>query len=213
MFACLRNAFTTFRPTALIARPTTIIAQRKVWECPAGCPTIVDLTLDSSRRTRGFPHVECATCKCRFCASCKVEWHEGKTCHEYRLENPAIMTREELALIADMARLGARRCPRCQFMITKDGGCSHMTCGECDHQFDWYRAVKVQPPPTPIGCLTEAEAAANVDTTKANYGYDEEGDYDSEDDEEYPPIKHTCEMDRIAAGAEESDDSDNDFEE
>lgn len=31
----------------------------------------------------------------------------------------------------------SKRCPRCRFVIEKDGGCSHMTCSRCSHEFHW----------------------------------------------------------------------------
>jgi IBR domain, a half RING-finger domain len=30
-----------------------------------------------------------------------------------------------------------RRCPSCRYIIEKDGGCNHMTCRKCNHQFNW----------------------------------------------------------------------------
>ena len=31
----------------------------------------------------------------------------------------------------------SRRCPNCRFIIEKDGGCNHMTCQVCGHEFHW----------------------------------------------------------------------------
>lgn len=33
--------------------------------------------------------------------------------------------------------LDSQRCPRCRFVIEKDGGCSHMTCSRCAFEFYW----------------------------------------------------------------------------
>ena len=31
----------------------------------------------------------------------------------------------------------SKRCPSCRYIIEKDGGCSHMTCRRCGHEFHW----------------------------------------------------------------------------
>lgn len=33
--------------------------------------------------------------------------------------------------------IACRKCPKCEVRITKDGGCDHMTCGLCRHQWWW----------------------------------------------------------------------------
>lgn len=36
----------------------------------------------------------------------------------------------------------ARRCPQCDAVIVKDGGCSQMRCTRCDHAFRWEAAAR-----------------------------------------------------------------------
>ncbi|KAF1838348.1 hypothetical protein BDW02DRAFT_594806 [Decorospora gaudefroyi] len=45
-----------------------------------------------------------------------------------------------------MAALGAKRCPKCQYVTIKDGGCSHMIYKRCSHAYDCRAAEKVQAP-------------------------------------------------------------------
>ena len=33
--------------------------------------------------------------------------------------------------------LDSKRCPNCRYIIEKDGGCNHMTCRKCSHEFHW----------------------------------------------------------------------------
>ena len=77
----------------------------------------------------GFPNVVCSECKHRSCALCKVEWHEGLSCQVYREKNQKeSITSEEKATLRILSKKGAKRCPRCQMAIEKDGGCDSMSC-------------------------------------------------------------------------------------
>lgn len=37
----------------------------------------------------------------------------------------------------DYINLNAKKCPQCRSNIEKNGGCNHMICGRCGHQFCW----------------------------------------------------------------------------
>ncbi|KAF2178480.1 hypothetical protein K469DRAFT_717994 [Zopfia rhizophila CBS 207.26] len=94
--------------------------------------------------TAGFPHVECYECKGRNCALCKVPWHEGLSCQQYRAEHHAeLMDNDDMEILKEMAKAGGRRCPRCQMIVVKDGGCSSMFCDHCQKYFDWHHAEPV----------------------------------------------------------------------
>jgi hypothetical protein len=127
----------------------------ETWMCPNGC-TSPQWTLDPKHTPR-FPHVECPGCTGRFCACCKVGWHEGMTCQEYMTAHPELRDEEEVAHLEAMAQLGARRCPCCCWIIVKDGGCAHMLCERCLHDFDWRRAEKVRPPVESVASRKEAD--------------------------------------------------------
>jgi hypothetical protein len=81
-----------------------------MWECPAGYTTI-EMTL-VPMRTPGYPHVECPECQERFCGRCRVQWHEGQTCSQYVAAHLQILCEEEIAILTEMAALGAKRCPK-----------------------------------------------------------------------------------------------------
>ena len=38
---------------------------------------------------------------------------------------------------------GGKHCPNCQIVIIKSGGCNHMTCVKCKHEFCWYWGGRV----------------------------------------------------------------------
>jgi hypothetical protein len=60
------------------------------------------------------------------------------------MQHPELCDEEEVTLHEAMAKLGARRCPSCQYIIVKDGGCPHIFCEQCHHEFDWRRAERLQ---------------------------------------------------------------------
>ena len=77
----------------------------------------------------GFPNIVCSECEHRSCALCKVEWHKGFSCQVYREKNQKkFITSEEKATLRILSKKGAKRCPRCQMAIEKDGGCDSMSC-------------------------------------------------------------------------------------
>ena len=130
------------------------------------------------QRTPGFPHVECHKCETRICALCLVPWHTNLTCQQYRQKNyTEVMESEEMKTLRALAKQGAKRCPRCQMAIEKDGGCDSMYCQHCEKYFDWARAEPV------LG----VRAKNTYDPTAAD-----PSDY----------YRETCELDAIAAKAQ-----------
>jgi len=74
-------------------------------------------------------------CKFCFCFKCKEEWHADSSCEDYqkwKLEN-----NEGEAKYAEWVKQNARECPKCRAYIEKNGGCNHMTCKNCKHEFCW----------------------------------------------------------------------------
>lgn len=118
-------------------------SRQTIWQCPAGCHT-PETTIDASR-TPGYPHVHCPSCEQRFCAACLVPWHDELTCQQYRAQHPGIVDEVEARILTDMAIRGARRCPFCQYLVVKDGGCDHMMRYRCNSSFNWSEAEKVVP--------------------------------------------------------------------
>jgi hypothetical protein len=78
----------------------------------------------------GWPQVECARsrCKTRFCARCRVPWHAGESCADWRARRPdKEMTRhleDEKSKMEDEVlqlwrNLSGKRCPNCNEVIEK----------------------------------------------------------------------------------------------
>ncbi|XP_058078494.1 E3 ubiquitin-protein ligase RSL1-like [Magnolia sinica] len=77
---------------------------------------------------------ECPNCRRLFCAQCKVAWHSGIGCEEYKRLNEDEKGRDDL-LVMELAKSKKwKRCSRCKFYVEKTEGCVHMTC-RCGFQF------------------------------------------------------------------------------
>lgn len=96
----------------------------------------------------GYPHVECPvqSCKVRSCATCRTPWHAGQTCAEIRAaEVMSHITDSEKETLTLMQARDAKRCPNCQLVIEKDGGCPSMFCVGCRKYFNWDAAASAVP--------------------------------------------------------------------
>lgn len=77
-----------------------------------------------------------AGCKCghRFCFACLRETHRPASCDQMVEWGKKA---DEDALNADWIKTHTQDCPKCKSAIEKNGGCNHMTCRKCRHEFCW----------------------------------------------------------------------------
>jgi len=82
------------------------------------------------------PVVECEHCGYRFCKDCLVV-HDGLTCEDYMeyksLEDDEVVFRK----MVKSGKCHTKYCPKCRTPTERTGGCSHMSCGQCRHQWCW----------------------------------------------------------------------------
>lgn len=91
----------------------------------------------------GYPQVACHACAFRSCAQCLVPWHADVTCAERAsLHVDAQMTGPERDTLKLVQEQDGKRCPNCQLVIEKDGGCDSMLCLGCQKYFNWATAGK-----------------------------------------------------------------------
>lgn len=101
------------------------------WYCPAGCQS--NLTPEIIRKYLPEENL--------------VEYDEFLQHHKSMmaqrdqrlrriLPSPTDMV-DNLAFMAWSSSIGAKRCPGCRVLIEKNGGCQHMTCRSCRHEFFW----------------------------------------------------------------------------
>mmetsp|Transcript_19277 Transcript_19277/g.22955 ORF Transcript_19277/g.22955 Transcript_19277/m.22955 type:complete len:903 (-) Transcript_19277:353-3061(-) len=81
------------------------------------------------------------TCGASMCADCenKGSSHLGLTCDEYkkvRKEIDSGRMDDEFKSLQWMNK-NTEPCPKCDYPISKNGGCNHMWCTKCTHYFCW----------------------------------------------------------------------------
>ncbi|CAB9524011.1 protein ligase RNF19B [Seminavis robusta] len=104
----------------------------------------------------------CPVCHSAFCLSCPVVDHKAGPAHEggcQRVLREMIQSAEMREKLEDWKRLNSQAdsrltellekervgqitkpCPHCATPITKNGGCDHMRCKNCDTKFNWSQA-------------------------------------------------------------------------
>lgn len=78
--------------------------------------------------------VQCASCMTRFCFNCSDDAHAPATCDMMqRWRKKAADDSETVNWVA----ANTKNCPKCQGTIEKNGGCNHMVCTNCKHEWCW----------------------------------------------------------------------------
>jgi len=80
----------------------------------------------------------CPSCKHVYCSHCLVRHAPEMTCEQAKKirelsENHDQANQETQEWI----KSNTKQCPKCNKLIQKNGGCNHMTCKQCRHQFCW----------------------------------------------------------------------------
>jgi hypothetical protein len=86
---------------------------------------------------RSRPMMICPKSGCHFsfCFNCKEEWHADTTCERYqqwKIDNGG-----GDAKFDEWAAQNTKVCPNCRAHTEKNGGCNHMTCQACKHNWCW----------------------------------------------------------------------------
>ena len=74
--------------------------------------------------------VTCIKCGRDTCSFHGIPWHTGLTCDEYDQKGRRDPSKKWI-------RKHTKQCPKCHWNIEKNGGCNHMTCKKCKHEFCW----------------------------------------------------------------------------
>jgi len=84
------------------------------------------------------PQVTCKNSACGmvFCYECRVKWHDGATCEEFKESLSKDKTEEEM-LSEEYAKKNLQECPNCSIWVEKIDGCEYVMCSACHHEFCW----------------------------------------------------------------------------
>jgi len=96
--------------------------------CPApNCGRAVTATMVQGQTVR-------CLCGHSFCFRCSEEAHLPASCEELKEWSKKCQDESETKhwIVAN-----TRDCPKCQLPTEKNGGCNHMTCVQCSHEYCW----------------------------------------------------------------------------
>uniref|UniRef100_UPI00358F1674 E3 ubiquitin-protein ligase ARIH2-like n=1 Tax=Myxine glutinosa TaxID=7769 RepID=UPI00358F1674 len=97
--------------------------------CPGiDCPSVVEVVEPKARR------VVCSRCDQAFCFKCRQMYHAPTDCHTIRKWLTKCADDSETA---NYISAHTKDCPKCHICIEKNGGCNHMQCCKCKHDFCW----------------------------------------------------------------------------
>ncbi|KAI1325551.1 IBR domain-containing protein [Xylariaceae sp. FL0255] len=102
--------------------------------CPApDCTNALKCGIKKKDLDKVVPTVECG-CGYRFCFGCILGDHQPAPCE---LVKRWLKKCADDSETANWISANTKECPKCNSTIEKNGGCNHMTCRKCRHEFCW----------------------------------------------------------------------------
>lgn len=102
--------------------------------CPApDCEYAIDCPVKKRDLKRLVPTVRCNH-QHSFCFGCALADHLPAPCS---LVKRWLKKCEDDSETSNWISANTKECPKCQSTIEKNGGCNHMTCRKCKHEFCW----------------------------------------------------------------------------
>lgn len=80
--------------------------------------------------------MHCRECRHSTCITCDTEMHHGVSCAEKSAERQTTQQSGELATTKYLEKR-AKKCPGCSAPTVKTGGCDHIRCKSCRHEYCW----------------------------------------------------------------------------
>lgn len=120
----VRTKYRTFLGNKLVSENS------KYTRCPSSdCECIVEL-MPSFQGS----NISCFDCDSSFCLKCQQASHSPASCEDVKKWDKLA---QDDSLTASWLTANTKDCPKCQGIIEKNGGCNHMTCRKCRHEFCW----------------------------------------------------------------------------
>ena len=102
--------------------------------CPApDCVNAIECGIRKKDLDKVVPTVVC-DCTHRFCFGCILADHQPAPCE---LVKKWLKKCADDSETANWISANTKECPKCNSTIEKNGGCNHMTCRKCKHEFCW----------------------------------------------------------------------------
>ncbi|KAK3346681.1 hypothetical protein B0T25DRAFT_461451 [Lasiosphaeria hispida] len=102
--------------------------------CPApDCQNAIECGVKKKDLDKVVPTVSCL-CAHRFCFGCILSDHQPAPCE---LVKKWLKKCADDSETANWISANTKECPKCNSTIEKNGGCNHMTCRKCKHEFCW----------------------------------------------------------------------------
>lgn len=113
-----------------------VIKNKRLRWCPTiDCACAIELD-EIAPSSSCCLNVECGNCHNNFCFRCLGDSHEPVTCSNFSRWKAQIENKDHLESM-NYINSNTKDCPNCKVAIEKNGGCNHMTCRSCHHQFCW----------------------------------------------------------------------------
>ncbi|ANB15420.1 E3 ubiquitin-protein ligase HEL1 [Sugiyamaella lignohabitans] len=102
--------------------------------CPApDCDNAIECNVDFQDLKKVVPSVKCS-CGHEFCFGCGDDEHQPAMCVLVKKWRQKCKDDSETA---NWIAANTHDCPNCKAVIEKNGGCNHMKCRKCKHEFCW----------------------------------------------------------------------------
>ncbi|KAJ3305102.1 hypothetical protein HDV03_002029 [Kappamyces sp. JEL0829] len=102
--------------------------------CPhPNCENAVQCKITPAQLDEIVPSVECGSHH-RFCFGCSLSDHQPATCS---VAKRWLKKCQDDSETSNWLAANTKECPKCNSTIEKNGGCNHMTCKKCKHEFCW----------------------------------------------------------------------------
>lgn len=132
-------------PPELIDRWSVALCELALGDDKYYCPfkDCSALLINDNDGTVKIRETECPHCHRMFCARCRVPWHEGIKCKEFRKLEDDEKGEDDLMFkkLADKKKW--QRCPKCKMYVSRITGCLQIKC-RCKQYFCYHCAAPMK---------------------------------------------------------------------